>query len=60
MIKNTLLSIDTEIEVIQITDIEIIKIEITLLEWLKIKKEAGVKYIAYQKGFSQFNLKKTQ
>lgn len=50
--------LDQNIEVVRIKGDEVIKKEMTLSEWKKLKKQKGYLYIPYQKGFSQFKLTK--
>lgn len=55
--KNSfLLRPDTIIEVIRIKDDEVLKKEMSLFEWQSMIKRKDYRYIAYQKGFSQFKL----
>lgn len=45
---------ETIIEVVRIKDDEVVKKEMSYGDWMKMKKQAGYVYIAYQKGFSKF------
>jgi hypothetical protein len=50
------LNTDDIIEVIRIKGDEVIKKEMKLSDWIKLKKQIGYRYIAYQKGFSKYKL----
>jgi len=47
---------DENIEIIAMKGDKIFKTIITISEWKRFKKKSGWKYVAYQIGFSQYNL----
>lgn len=49
--------LSTIIEVIRIKGDEVVKKEMTLQAWSQLEKLKGYEYKAYQKGYSQYNLK---
>lgn len=53
-VKSIDLPDSTIIEVVRTKDNEVIKKEMTVGEWKKLKKQFGYNYTAYQKGFSQY------
>lgn len=56
--EQRLLRPETKIEVVAIKNGKAIsKKEMTILEWESLSRKQGFKYYAYQKGFSQYNIK---
>lgn len=51
---------DDEIEVIAFKDNKYWKTIMTFREWKKFPRKKGFRYIAFEVGFSQFNLENTQ
>jgi hypothetical protein len=49
-----LLSGHTVLEIVRIKGEEVVVKEMTVAEWSGFKKQGGYRYVAYQKGFSQF------